>query len=145
MGRIIYLLDTNILSEPIKKRPSHYVMGALERHRGQWATCSIVWRELHYGLKRLSASKKKREIGSYLDQLKNSNLRILPFDSYAAEWLGQERARLEKAGLTPSYVDSEIAAIAVTRELTLVTRNLEDYKHFAGLQLENWFEEVEQT
>ena len=139
MGKVIYLLDTNIISEPIKKQPSSNVMNALERHQGLWATSSIVWRELYYGWKRLPDSKKKKEVGLYIERLGSSSLEILPFDRNAAEWLGQERGRLEKAGLTPSYVDSEIAAIAVTRKLTLVTRNLEDFKNFAELQLENWF------
>lgn len=139
MGGVIYLLDTNILSEPIKKRPNQNVMTALERYQGQWATSSIVWRELYYGWKRLPDSKRKREVGRYMEHLGNSSLEILPFDRHAAEWLGAERGRLEKAGLTPSYVDSEIAAIAITQKLTLVTRNLADFKSFSGLQLDNWF------
>ncbi|MEA1934150.1 MAG: type II toxin-antitoxin system VapC family toxin [Thermodesulfobacteriota bacterium] len=139
MGGVIYLLDTNILSEPIKKRPNQNVMTALERYQGQWATSSIVWRELYYGWKRLPNSKRKREVGRYMEHLGNSSLEILPFDRRAAEWLGVERGRLEKAGLTPSYVDSEIAAIAITQKLTLVTRNLADFKSFSGLQLDNWF------
>ncbi len=142
MGGLIYLLDTNILSEPIKKRPNQDVIDSLERNQGQWATCSIVWRELHYGWKRLAESKKKKEIGRYLDQLGKSSLAILPFDRYAAEWLGAEKGRLEKAGMTPSYVDSEIAAIASTQKLTLVTRNLSDFYGFKGLRLENWFQSV---
>ncbi len=139
MGGLIYLLDTNILSEPIKKKPNLNVINNLKQCQGQWATSSIVWREMHYGWKRLVDSKKKEEIGLYLERLGSSSLEILPFDRYAAEWLAAEKARLEKAGLTPSYVDSEIAAIALTRKLTLVTRNVDDFKNFAGLQVENWF------
>ena len=139
MGRIKYLLDTNILSEPIKKVPSPNVVHNLEQFQGEWATCSIVWRELHYGWKRLPDSKKKEEIGQFIDRLGSSNLEIFPFDRHAAEWLGAEKGRLEKAGLTPSYVDSEIAAVAITRKLTLVTRNTGDFKNFTKLHVENWF------
>lgn len=42
-------------------------------------------------------------------------------------------------GLTPSYMDAEIAAIAVRHELILVTRNSKDFMHFSELECENWF------
>jgi tRNA(fMet)-specific endonuclease VapC len=50
-----------------------------------------------------------------------------------------ERARLLKRGMTPPYRDAQIAAVAATQDLTLVTRNTEDYKTFRGLRMENWF------
>ncbi len=71
----------------------------------------------------------------------HSGLLVLPFDREAADWLGCERARLETAGNTPPYADAEIAAIAVTQKLVLVTRNTRDFRLFEGLSLENWFSE----
>ncbi len=141
MGQIKFLLDTNILSEPIKKKPNPALLHNLEKYQGQWATSSIVWRELHFGWQRLPDSRRKEEIGQYLYRLGRSSLEIYPFDRQAAEWLGAEKGRLEKSGLTPSYVDSEIAAIAVTQRLTLVTRKTGDFKNFTELQIEDWFKE----
>jgi tRNA(fMet)-specific endonuclease VapC len=46
---------------------------------------------------------------------------------------------LTAQGRTPSYVDGQIAAIAKTNDLTLVTRNTSDFVHFADLRVENWF------
>jgi tRNA(fMet)-specific endonuclease VapC len=69
-----------------------------------------------------------------------NGLRILPFDQAAADWFGKERARLKLQGKTSAYADCEIAAIAVSQNLTLVTRNTKDFENFQGLVLDNWFE-----
>ena len=66
-------------------------------------------------------------------------LPILAFDSNAAAWQAEQRARLRRAGKTPSYADSQIAAIAAVNDLVLVTRNTGDFKEFKGLPVTNWF------
>ncbi|MEA3360272.1 MAG: VapC toxin family PIN domain ribonuclease, partial [Thermodesulfobacteriota bacterium] len=63
---------------------------------------------------------------------------ILPYDDRAAEWHAKERARLSAKGATPSFVDGQIAAIASVNGLVLVTRNVDDFKTFLDLKLENW-------
>jgi tRNA(fMet)-specific endonuclease VapC len=141
VGRIKYLLDTNIFSEPLKASPDPLVMRHLERKQDAYCTCVIVWREMRYGWARMPESRKKERIGDFLHTQRHSDLTVLPFDQEAADWLGRERARLESEGSKPACAVAEIAAIAVTRDLTLVTRNTADFQHFAGLSLENWFAE----
>jgi tRNA(fMet)-specific endonuclease VapC len=136
-----YLLDTNVFSEPVKSNPNPLVMERLQRHRDAYCTCAIVWRELRYGWARMPESRKKERIGGYLTNQQHSGLLVLPFDREAADWLGRERARLETAGNTPPYADAEIAAIAVTQKLILVTRNIRDFRLFEELSQENWFSE----
>lgn len=140
MGGIIYLLDTNILSEPAKKNPDSDVMQRFEEHDGQFATAAIVWHELNYGCASIPDSKRKSELQSYLSMLANNGLLILPYDSSAAEWLAQQRAALKACGKTAAYGDGEIAAVAAVNNLTLVTRNTNDFQLFEGLVIENWFE-----
>jgi predicted nucleic acid-binding protein len=41
-------------------------------------------------------------------------------------------------GRTPPFVDGQIAAIAVTRGLILVTNNVRDFQHFSGLVVVDW-------
>ena len=48
-------------------------------------------------------------------------------------------SRLQKLGLTPAFLDSQIASIAKTNDLILVTRNITDFENLLGLSLENWF------
>jgi tRNA(fMet)-specific endonuclease VapC len=42
-------------------------------------------------------------------------------------------------GRVPPFVDGQIAAIAAVNGLTLVTRNVRDFRRFAGLPVVNWF------
>jgi len=46
MGRIKYLLDTNILSEPARQKPDAKVMQCFSEFDGQYATAAVVWHEL---------------------------------------------------------------------------------------------------
>jgi len=140
MGRISYLLDSNILSEPARLQPNEKVLQQLADHDGQYATASIVWHELVYGCELLATSKRKKQLQSYLTMLLANGLQVLPFDQTAADWYAKERARLQKQGKTCVYADGEIAAIAVSQNLILVTRNMKDFDGFQNLALENWFE-----
>ncbi len=139
MGRISYLLDSNILSEPAKQQPNLSVLQNFAEHDGNYATAAIVWHEMLYGCELLAASKRKTQILSYLDMLLANGLVILPFDQAAASWYAKERARLSREGKTCAYADGEIAAIAATQNLTLVTRNCQDFGNFQQLRLANWF------
>ena len=69
-----------------------------------------------------------------------NGLIILPYDQLAADWYAKERARLHLQGKTCAYADGEIAAIAVSNKLTLVTRNIQDFQNFQNLSLQNWFD-----
>ena len=65
---------------------------------------------------------------------------ILPYGQGAADWFATQRAILKKTGKMAAYADGEIAAIAVVNNLTLVTRNLNDFCDYQNLLLDNWFE-----
>lgn len=140
MGRISYLLDSNILSEPARLKPDDTVLNHFANHDGEYATAAIVWHELVYGCELLVTSKRKKQLQSYLDMLLLNGLIVLPYDQAAADWYAIERARLQRQGLTCAYADGEISAIAVTQKLTLVTRNTQDFQNFQNLALQNWFE-----
>lgn len=134
-----YLLDTNILSEPLAKRPAREVMVHLERYQGELATAAPVWHELVFGYRRLPESKKRRTIQRYLRDVVDEGLSILPYERAAAVWHARERARLTAKGETPPFVDGQIAAIAHVHGLTLVTRNEDDFLRFSDVEVQNWF------
>ncbi len=137
---IRFLLDTNILSEPTKLHPNDRVMAQLTEKSGQFAIASVSYHEVMMGYLRLPESRKRQEIKAYMQQSVEKVLEILPYDDTAARWHALERTRLMQAGKTPPYVDGQIAAIAATNSLTLVTRNTDDFKDFQDLQIANWFE-----
>ena len=132
-----FLLDTNVLSELVKPEPELVVAKRLTSTAYEIATAAVCWRELRYGMERLPPSRRKTELVVYLAEILRT-VPILPYDAPAAEWDARERARLEAAGRTPSPTDAQIAAVACTQGLVLVTRNVRDFSAFDGLILESW-------
>ena len=133
-----YLLDTNVISEPLRPHPHQGVLVRLQQHYPNIAIASIVWHELVYGAARLAPSARRTAIESYLHQVVAPTVPILPNDQQAAEWHAYERARLVQLGRTPAFADGQIAAVAQTNQLILVTFNTADYADFSGLVVEDW-------
>ncbi|MEQ8999212.1 MAG: type II toxin-antitoxin system VapC family toxin [Coleofasciculus sp. B1-GNL1-01] len=134
-----FLLDSNIISEPMKPKPNARVMANLSRYTGEMSTATIVWHELLFGLNRLPPSRKRQALEQYLQEEVKAKLPFLPYNEAAAEWHAHERSRLVKLGKTPSFADSQIAAIAKVNQLILVTNNVSDYANFNDLPIENWY------
>lgn len=125
-----YLLDTPILSEPMRPQPRERVLEALDNHAGELATASIVIHELEYGIARLEPGQRQRELYDYLQTLLDSDLEILGYTTTAARWHGARRAELERQGRKPPFADGQIAAIAAVNERTVVTPNRADFEAF---------------
>ena len=134
-----YLLDTNLVSEPLRPRPSRTVLRRLASHEGETAIASIVWHELQFGCARLPASRRREAIERFLTDVVLASFPVLDYDRAAAEWHARERVRLAAAGKTPPFVDGQIAAIACVNDLVLVTANKADFRGFKGLRVEGWF------
>lgn len=64
---------------------------------------------------------------------------FLSYNFEAGVWHGLERSRLRQHGITPPFIDGQIAAIAAVNNLILVTRNIKDFRFFSDLKIENWF------
>jgi tRNA(fMet)-specific endonuclease VapC len=133
-----YLLDTNVISEPLRPQPNPRTLEHLRQHGHEIAIAAIVWHELWYGCERLPPSSRRNAIEHYLTQVIAPTVPVLPYHEAAARWHGRERARLSALGRTPPFADGQIAAIAHTDQLILVTFNMADYADFSGLTLEDW-------
>ena len=133
-----YLLDTNVISEPLRPKPDVRVLARLQQHDSQIAIASIVWHELLFGCYRLPPSGRRTAIERFLFDVITPGIPVLVYDERAARWHAAERARLTGSGRTPSFADGQIAAVAQTNQLVLVTFNTADYADFAGLSLEDW-------
>jgi tRNA(fMet)-specific endonuclease VapC len=130
-----FLLDTNAVSEPLRPQPDSTLLKHFRRHETELAIPSVVWHELLFGCYRLPESRKKEAIEKYLTSIAFA---IIPYDATAAEWHAAERARLIQLGKIPPFVDGQIAAIAATQNLALVTFNIRDFADFKGLKLVDW-------
>ena len=147
---IRYLLDTNVVSEPVKPEPSEAVLSRLRERSGEVALPSVAWHELIYGARRMDEGRRRDYLLEYLREVVRPSMPILPSGAAAARWHGRARAALEQEGRPTSFADGQIAAIAATEDLTVVTENTSDFEPFAelsergepgaGIRLENWFE-----
>jgi tRNA(fMet)-specific endonuclease VapC len=133
-----FLLDTSIVSAPVMGLPNARVVKKLQQHGALCAVPAPVWHELVFGSSRLPVGKRRAALDEYLQAVVRRSFPILPYDEVAADWHGRERARLEEAGKTAPFVDGQIAAIAFTRGLTLVTANTKDFRPFEGLTAVDW-------
>lgn len=135
---VAYLIDTNIVSELVRPQPNPHVRQLWQQQYAACAITAVTWHELLYGLERMPDSKRKRGIDAFVWQMVRP-LPIYSYDDAAASWLAIERARLVRIGQTPSLNDALIAAIAAVRQLTVVTRNVNDFAGFNGVKIDNWF------
>jgi tRNA(fMet)-specific endonuclease VapC len=133
-----YLLDTNVVSEPLRPKPLHGILRRLRRHEEEVAIPSVVWHEMRFGLERLPVSARRDAIERYLQEVVLATIPILDYNRAAAEWHARERARLSSRGKTPPFADGQIAAIALVNNLVLVTRNDADFRRFQGLRIVSW-------
>jgi len=133
---IVYLLDTNALSEPLKKVPSASFLRRLEESRGQAkATSSICVMELRSGCARHAQGGRlwqriQAEILGHVD--------VLSVDGVVAERAGELMAEVRKRGRPRSTEDLLIAATCLAHRLSLVTHNRSDFIDIPGLRVEDW-------
>ena len=135
-----YLLDTNVVSESLRPVPNLAVLDRLREHQTEIAIATVVWHELWYGCYRLPLSRKRTVIEAYLKDVVARTIPILAYDQWAAVWHAEERARLAQIGRPAPFADGQIAAVAATNGLSLVTFNLDGYSAFQDLRLEDWRE-----
>ena len=136
-----YLLDTNVWSEASNRDPSPAVIDRIARSDGLLAMPSPVWYELLHGLERLEEGRRKRSLRAYLMEVLAPRVPVIPYDDHAAWVHASMRARLEAVGRALPFVNTQIAAIAISNNLILVSRNLADYKGIQGLVLEDWWQD----
>ena len=133
-----YLLDTNIVSEPLRPQPAPGIMQKLRAHEGEAAIPAPVWHELRFGCARLPRSRRRDVIERYLEEVVLASFPVLDYDRDAADWHALERARLGGTGRVPPFVDGQIAAIAYVNGLTLITSNTSHFLGFKGIRVQSW-------
>ena len=131
----MHCFDTDILSALIRPAPPPRLIRRLAFvPPDSQATTSISVGELLYGLAKRGSQGLAERVREVIEQTQL----VIPFDRRAAEVYGPLRARLESEGRRLNDPDLFIAAIAMSRELTLVTGNIRHFARIPGLQVEDW-------
>lgn len=132
------ILDTNVVSEPLKPKPDAAVLAWLDRQAPETLyLTSITLSELQAGIEILPAGKRRTALQGVTSELiTRFDGRILSFDHDSAYAFGRAFAGTQKAGDPIHFGDCAIAAIAITHGFALATRNVRDYKG-AGIELIN--------
>jgi predicted nucleic acid-binding protein len=132
----VYLLDTNILSEVLRKRPNARMMERLGKtSRASQLTSCICVLELRYGSRR----RQDHELfwGRIQTQLL-SEVTVLGLTEKEAITAGDLLAILDRRGEAISLPDALIAATALEAGLTMVTGNTRHFQRIPNLKVENW-------
>lgn len=125
-----YLLDTNVVSEPIRPKPNKAVSRWLKSVPEFSLFLSVLTiGEIRKGIEKLGGKRKER-LESWFDETLCPfySGRILPIDFGVAERWGSLTSASSAAGRTLSAIDSLLAATALHHELTIVTRNDSDFR-----------------
>jgi predicted nucleic acid-binding protein len=133
-----YLLDTNIVSEVSKKRPSAKVLNFIQANENQCMIPAVVVAERYHGANTAPTERRAAMLKAVDDFRDEFADRILPFDAKAAETWGEYVSRPALRNKPRSYPDTQIAAIALSHNLIVVTRNTAD---FPEIQTLNPFED----
>ena len=132
----MYLLDTNIVSELRKPKPhGAMVRWILDIPNADLHVSAITIGEIQAGIEltREQDEPKATELEQWLE-LVSGSFNVVPMDTLAFRvW-----ARLMKKTSDTLYEDAMIAATAKVHKLTVVTRNVTDFKSF-GVSVLNPF------
>jgi toxin FitB len=134
MAQTVYLADTNVLSELVKKSPDTHVM--------QWvqsvqliAISAVTIEEAHFELAWQPNTLKL----SLLNALVQNLHAVYPVTESIAQRAGILRGQFQAQGITSSPTDMLIAATAQEHQLIVATRNVRDFVG-CGVQVMNPFE-----
>jgi tRNA(fMet)-specific endonuclease VapC len=133
-----YCFDTDVISATIKPPPPlHLIRRLATVPAAEQFTTSITVGELIYGARRVG----RESLTTRVEAVVRGAQTVLPFDTVAARRFGELKAELERRGEPLAEPDLRIAAIAVSRGLTLVTRNVQHFRRVPGLAVENWIDD----
>lgn len=133
------ILDTNVVSEPLKPSPNLVVVDWLNAQApATLFITSINLAELLAGIETMPQGRRRDALAQALSIQVNALFenRVLHFDTRAAQSFGACLAGAQSQGNTVGFADCAIAAIAKTQGLMVATRNVRDF-HGTGVEVIN--------
>ncbi len=134
----MYLIDTNVLSELIKRNPNPNFMARLRSTPADALfSASICIMELRYGVLKRGISA---DLWTKIERQILPRIGILPFAYKEAMKAGELIHHLYSIGQPIGIEDIMIASIALCNALTLVSANIKHFSRVPDLKTENWFQ-----
>lgn len=131
-----YLLDTDTLIY-VFKRAGNCLAELNRQNDSDVAISAINLFELEYGM---GKSSNRIKMDSYVLNL-CKRYAVLDFDRAASLHAGVVRAVLHTQGTPIGPYDVQMAGIALSKNLTIVTRNTREFERVSGLRVENWYDQ----
>ena len=135
------LLDTNVVSEPLRRVPDPRVTKWIDAQAVETLFLSaITVAELRAGMALLPAGKRRSGLQESLETrvLPLFVGRVLPFDLGCTQSYAELMAKARATGLAISSADGYIAAIATTKGLTVATRDTGPFKAAGAAVINPW-------
>lgn len=138
----MFLLDTNVVSEPKRARADANVIRWLSDQLLSDLHISVITvGELRRGIVRLEPGRRRDDLDFWLeDMILRYDQRILPVDLAVTERWATLAELNRAAGRTSEMTDELIAATAHVHGLTVVTRNVRHFEHSGCRVLSPWRE-----
>jgi predicted nucleic acid-binding protein len=136
-----FLLDTNVISEVVRTRAEPLVLEWLEGTDESLLYLSVLTLgEIRKGLALLPQGKRRTQLETWLEvELRARFLgRILPIDAGVSERWGLLAAEATRRGETLAAIDALLAATAFHFNLTIVSRNVNDFAPASVPLLNPW-------
>ena len=130
-----YLLDTNIISEFISKKPNQNVLNFVSSIDEENIYLSVITiGEIKAGIQKLKSDSQYDKITMLSEWLENDLLqrfdgRILEIDTNIMLKWGEINGNLQKIGKNIPIMDSLIASTCLVNNLILITRNTKDFNN----------------
>lgn len=126
-----FLLDTNVVSEWVRPRPEPSVAAWLAQVDEDDVFMSVIsFAELGRGVELLPAGPRRVRLAAWIveDLTARFHGRLLDVDRGVADAWGRIMARCRRSGHALGARDGFFAATAESHDLTLVTRNVRDFR-----------------
>jgi len=133
------LLDTNVISEPLRRAPEARVINWLDAQSLETLYLStITVAELRFGVANLPVGKRRNELQSGLESqiLPLFSGRVRPFDMDCTTAYAKLMANAKSTGFAIAAADGYIAAIAATNRFSVATRDVSPFQA-AGVKVIN--------
>ena len=136
-----WLVDADVLCQPVKTHGNRAVIAWLEREQNDCYTSTIVIAQVAYWV-RTKEGRTRERLQQWLTQsIEAMEGRILAFNTATAHVWADQKYLLEQAGQQMPIEDGFIAATARRHGLTIVTGNDQDFRR-PGLKVFNPFKDL---